>query len=76
MSIEAEILRAGLVDCQVCVPIEWTDEQVVEFTNTMNPTGITSQWAIRRAGNHYLNGAPKRVTCAEDPTKVHIMLDC
>lgn len=44
----AEVIRAGLLEIQVCVPKTFTDEQVEEFTNEDNPTGLESRWRIQR----------------------------
>jgi hypothetical protein len=70
------ITKAGVLDMQVCVPSYWTDEQIIEFANATNPSGLDAGWHIRKAGNPLLDGAPERVTCKENPDMVHIMLDC
>jgi hypothetical protein len=72
----SEVTRVGIFDMQVCVPAEWTDEQVERFANSMNPAGTEHGWTIRRADNPAQNGAPERVVCAQDPARVHIMLEC
>lgn len=72
----ASITKRCLVDMQVCVPKEWTNPQVTEYANTRNPTGISSQWKIRKQGHEALEGAPERMQCANDAGKVHIMLEC
>lgn len=71
-----EVVRHGLLDCQVCVPSEFTDEQVVEFANEANPAGTENGWAIRKEGNRYLAGAPERQACNERAGMVHVMLEC
>lgn len=73
-----QVLRRGIFDCQVCVPNEWTDEQVEELANAENPTGISSGWRIRKEGSELLVGDPERVSCNSEtnPGFVHIMLDC
>ena len=76
MVMEARGLRFGFLDMQVCVPTDWTDQQVEEFANRINPTGTEYPWKIRRNGSPYLRGALERVTCQEDTANVHIMLDC
>ena len=60
---------------QVCVPADFTDEQVKEFADKENPCGTTNGWFIRRAGSKYLAGAPERMECSLHCGKVHIMLD-
>lgn len=72
----AEVTRAGLLSIQVCVPTDYTDQQVEEFANTERPTGIESPWRIRRQGDPLLAGADERVKCEERDGHVHLMLDC
>lgn len=74
MDIKPVVTRYGVLDCQVCVPKEWTDEQVVEFANALNSPG-TDTWHIRKQGDPALKGDSERVQCAERPGFVHIMLD-
>jgi hypothetical protein len=71
----AVVTRIGLLDCQVCVPKDWTDQQIMDFVNTANPCGTQLGWQIRKEGSEHLQGAPERRTCADNPNRVHIMLD-
>ena len=73
---EPTVTKYGLVAMQVCVPAEWTDEQVEEFANRDNPSGLAAGWHIRVADSLYQAGAPVRVTCAQNADNVHIMLEC
>lgn len=70
------LLRVSLLSMQVCVPDDFTDEEVEGFANSIQPTGISSRWAIRKAGDKSLSGDPERNPCAEREGCVHIMLDC
>lgn len=70
-----QVTRHGLLDMQVCIPKEWTDEQVVEFANKENPCGTTNGWQIRREGDEALAGCEERVQCGDRENYVHIMLD-
>lgn len=72
--MNAVITRIGVLDMQVCVPVEWTDEQVTEFAEKENPSG-TNGWFIRRTGDKALAGDPERQPCAERTGFVHVMLD-
>ena len=65
----------GIIDMQVCVPEDWSDDQVLEFAETENPCGTTVGWCIRRQGDRALGGADERVKCNPRPGFVHIMLD-
>jgi hypothetical protein len=60
---------------QVCVPKDWTDEQVKAFADAENPCGTENGWHIRREGDETLAGAPERQQCAGDRELVHIVLD-
>lgn len=71
----ATITKRGLLDCQVCVPVGWTNAQVNEFAERENPCGTEHGWQIRRYGDSALKGALERVKCEANPGYVHIMLD-
>lgn len=73
--ITAEVTIHGLLDMQVCVPTEWTDEQVVGFAEGENLCGTSNGWSIRRQGDKLLDGADERVRCVDRAGCVHIMLD-
>jgi hypothetical protein len=71
------VVYAGALDMQVCVPGDWSDEQVKGFADSAVPCGTMNGWGIRREGDRALAGASERVTCAsgDRPGFVHIMLD-
>lgn len=73
--MSVEITKRGVFDMQVCVPADWTDEQVKEFADRENPCGTSNGWQIRREGDPFLNGSPERQPCAAVPGYVHIMVD-
>ena len=75
-SDKGEVARYGVFDMTVCVPKNWTDEQVEAFANSENPSGTSAGWSIRKQGDKFLAGADERVTCSENPDKTHITLDC
>jgi hypothetical protein len=70
-----EVIRRGVFDMQVCVPEEFTDEQVLEFATRENPSGTESGWQIRRSGDPLLAGAPSRMPCSAREGCVHVVLD-
>lgn len=72
MPYEPEVTHNGLLDAQVCVPEDWTDEQVLAFAPLC---GTVAGWQIRREGSPWLKGAPERNPCLEREGFVHIMLD-
>jgi len=69
------VVKYGLFDMQVCVPADWTDDQVVLFSELTNPCGTTNGWQIRKAGDELLGGDPERQPCNDRAGCVHIMLD-
>lgn len=70
-----EITRSSIFDMQVCVPSDWTDEQVKTFVDYENPCGTTMGWYIRKDGDERLAGAFCRIQCEKRTGFVHIMLD-
>jgi hypothetical protein len=71
----ANVTHCGALDMQVCVPKEWTDEQVRTFAESEYPCGTANGWQIRREGDPQLAGAAERVQCSTMAGNVHIMLD-
>ncbi len=70
-----EVTCFGILDTQVCVPVDFTDEQVIEFAQVENPCGTREGWQIRRKDDPLLSGCAERVTCDERANFVHIVLD-
>lgn len=70
-----EVTIRGILDMQVCVPANWTDEQVLDFAGQENPCETTNGWSIRRQGDQALAGDDERVPCQDRDGHVHIMLD-
>lgn len=66
--MKPQILKISLLSIQVCVPENWTDEQVVNFTNTESPSGPSGGWLCRE-------GELKRVPCDVRVGFVHIVLE-
>lgn len=71
----AEVTKLGIFDMQVCIPVDWTDQQVQEFAESENSCGTAQGWLIRREGDICLKGDPERRPCAVRTDHVHIMLD-
>jgi hypothetical protein len=67
-----QIIRRGPLDLQLCVPTEWTDEEVREYANHAELCGTANGWQIVREGDKYLNGDPERVRCENLISHVHI----
>lgn len=73
--MEAAVTQRNVLDMQVCVPKDWTDEQALQFANTHNLCGTVNGWSIRKEGSQSLRGAPERQPCHDREGFVHIMLD-
>ena len=69
------VTRRSSLNIQVCVPKDWTDEQIVEFANREELCGTQHGWGIRKQGHELLTGCDERVKCEDRPNFVHIMLD-
>jgi len=72
--MSAEVTRRGVLDMQVCVPVDWSDKQVKEFAQK-EMCGTDAGWCIRKEGSKLLNGDAERTTCEDRSGFVHIMLD-
>jgi hypothetical protein len=73
--MSATVTKRGALDMQVCVPADWTGEQVKEFADRENECGTENGWHIRREGDPALAGCAERVPCAANAGYVHIVLD-
>lgn len=73
--MDAEVTRRGFLYMQICVPVDWTDGQVLRFAETENPAGTERGWEIRRESRRVLAGPSDRVPCNDRADHVHIMLD-
>lgn len=71
-----QVTARRLASIQVCVPQDYTDDEVVKFANGRDPTGLDHGWEIRRQGDPSLRGDAERVCCAMRPGFVHLVLDC
>lgn len=73
--MNATVTKFGVLDMQVCVPSDWTDDMVTSFAESKYQCGTTNGWQIRREGDEALAGCKERVVCERNPANVHIMLD-
>lgn len=76
MCSTAEVTRLTFLSMQVCVPEDWTDEQVSDFANTEKACPSSNGWHIRKEGDPSLCGDPERSPCEDRCGHVHVMLDC
>lgn len=73
--MKPQVTQLGVLDMQVCVPANWTDEQVKDFADRENRCGTNHGWFIRREGDKALSGSPERNPCYQWAGFVHVMLD-
>ncbi len=73
---QPQVTRTGLATIQVCVPSEWTDEQILSFANNASMTGLDHGWSIVREGSELLKSCPERNQCEERRGFVHVLLEC
>ena len=73
--MQAVVTKRGALDMQVCVPKDWSDQQVKEFADRENLCGTENGWFIRKQGDKALAGADERTQCSANESMVHIMLD-
>ena len=72
---QAKVIRRGAIDMQVCVPSDWTDQEVKAFAEAEYPCGTRHGWAIRKEGTASLGGDPERQPCSSRKKFVHVILD-
>ena len=73
--MEPMVTKTRALDMQVCVPAEWTDDEVKRFADERNPSGLDAGWSIRTDAK-LLNGDPVRNPCTQRAGMVHVTLDC
>ena len=69
----------GICHMQVCAEHDASDEEILNVCNLQNPSGTTNGWGkvIRHAQDeHWLTGSVVPVLCANDPTRLHILVAC
>lgn len=64
MSKTPTVTIAKALSVQVCVPEDWSDDQVKEFAEGEYPCGTSHGWSPR----------PDRVRCADGGGMVHVVL--
>lgn len=72
---DLEFYSSGFCYGSVCVPAEWTPDQVVEAANKLNPTGIDSPWALSSEPT-FKGGQPNPCPCHQSKGRSHWLLCC
>jgi hypothetical protein len=77
---QATILRIGLDTMRICVPKDWTEEQILAWAKAQEPMTIRDSefpsWKICRNGCAALAGTEERIVCEASPDHVHHLLQC
>lgn len=71
---KVEIYANGIVSCSVCADSKMTKEEVSDEVNRMNPTGISSHWAV--AEEDFASGEKNGKECEHDKARKHYLLHC
>jgi hypothetical protein len=71
--IALQVIRRGPLSLQVCCHASATGEQIQAAANAAEFAGTTGGWFVSDTDK---TGDPKRVTCAQDDTRVHVVLHC
>lgn len=75
MKEKPKVTNVGLMNMQLCIPKDWTDEQAIAFAQSEHPCGTEHGWQIEREGCSALDGSPERVDCEERDGYIHIMVE-
>ena len=68
----------GICHMQVCAARDATDEEILSVCNAENPSGTRNGWSrvIREAGKDGFWNEPGPVACAEDSSRLHMLVSC
>lgn len=65
---QAEVIQHGFIELRVCVPEDWTDNDITAYAEETNPCGTETGWMIRTAAD--------RIPCPDSKFGfVHVILD-
>ena len=71
---EAQIIRIGFFQMQLCVPKEFSDKEIIEFAERENPAGTQNGWILARDGDEILGGDSARVQCVDIEDNIHVVV--
>lgn len=72
--MEPNLVRCSVFFIQICVPKEYTDEEVITAAEKLNPSGTHRGWRIAKQGSEPLNGGDERCQCEKHKENVHVTL--
>jgi len=68
------IYAKGLVHCSICVPSDYSPDDVESGVNLENPTGIDSQWKIDK--ENFKDGTKNPSKCEQNTRRQHYLMVC
>jgi hypothetical protein len=74
--MKPEIIKNRVLGMQLCVPVSFSENQILEFAEKENPCGAFNGWQLAKNGSMYLGGDEERVECLERPGFVHVVVGC
>jgi hypothetical protein len=71
---EPSILKSTWSALEVAVPVDWTDEQILDFVRERMPEhhGVPVKWFLMKEGDHGLFGEPERLPLGSDLCRVKL----
>ena len=69
-----EVMVKGILGMRLCVPDDWTDEQIIQFAEKENPAGTSNGWYIAEKGDTAFDGASARIKCEDRENYVHLVV--
>lgn len=70
------VVRSSLLWMQVCVPKDWSEEQITNWANINSPTGISSQWELTTLGHALEHGYERCAQCDRFGSHHHMLMVC
>jgi hypothetical protein len=75
---EPLVFRMNFLTCNICVPKDWTEEQILKVAEEQNPAGTSNGWFVYTQEmldeNEYSKGTQAIVPCDELEGHVHYIL--
>ncbi len=66
------VMKMGLLHVNACVAADATPDEIIAGVERECPCGTTLGWQLQT--ERLPSGDPARVTCASDPSRVHVVL--
>ena len=70
-----KVYANGVCHCSVCAEQSLTIQEMLRIVNAINPTGISSPWALS-TGKTFKDGTPMPCQCDQEQDRKHYLLIC